>query len=91
MNKIIIFGNSESCNPCLQLKKFLYEIGEEEYEFKDFAEKDVLKVRKYKKELFPLFEKGEVVNIPTILINDNPKIVGFSEETKSKIIEYLEK
>lgn len=91
MNKITIFGNSETCSPCQQLKKFLYEIGEEEYEFKDFAEKDILKVREYKKELFPHFAKGEVVSIPTIFINDNPKLVGFNEEIKSKILQYLEK
>lgn len=91
MNKIVIFGNSETCSPCLQLKKFLYEIGEDEYEFKDFAEKDKNIRLQYKSELMSYLEKGEVANIPMVLMNNHPKIVGFTEQTKSKILEYLEK
>lgn len=94
MNNIVVYGNSLSCSPCIQLKKFLYEIGVENYTFYDFADEDVLKVRQYKKDLTELFKDNGVLKtpvIPVIFIGDNPKIVGFGDEQKEKIIEYLEK
>lgn len=90
MNKILIYGNSKTCAPCGQLKQYLDSIGEE-YEFKDLADDDVLKVREIKKEIFSHFDKGETATIPVILIDENPKIVGFDSEKIDKINEYLAK
>lgn len=87
---IYIYGNSKTCSPCGQLKQYLDAVGEE-YTFYDLASTNVEEVRKYKKEIFALFNKGEQVLIPVILISDFPKIVGYGAEQIDKINEYLSK
>ena len=90
MNRILIYGNSETCPPCGQLKNYLDTLGEP-YEFKDLSNGDKDDKLNLKREIFKLFLAGEKANIPVVLIDDNPKIVGFDSVQIDKINEYLAK
>ena len=80
-HSILVYGNSQTCAHCRQLKQWLAD-NQIEHTYKDLGSDDHAKRIEHKKEAHALGLKS----IPSIFIDDMDVIVGFDEKKLAEIL-----